>query len=130
MLFILPAALFFTALLLGIIISIGLTEDSFGDYIQATSHTLSYAQSSGLGNFRFYWTLNSLVLFALLSIAVISVGSGLIQMLRSPLVYGDRLLLGCLFFTLGSLRIAIQRADIWHFTLPFIPLIIFFSMAA
>lgn len=118
-----------TALLFGVIISIVLTGDSFSDYIQATTHTLNYAQSSGLGNFRFYWTLNSLVLFVLLSIAVISVGGGLIKILRkSPLIYGDRLLLGCLFFSLGSLRIAIQRADVWHFTLPFIPLIIFFLL--
>ncbi|HAI97507.1 MAG: hypothetical protein CL865_03505 [Cycloclasticus sp.] len=115
-----------TAILLGLIVSTALTGDSFSDYMQAINHTLSYAQSTGLGNFRFYWTLNSLVLFALLSIAVITVGSGLIKMLRSPLIYGDRLLLGCLFFCLGSLRIAIQRADIWHLTLPFIPLIIFF----
>ena len=31
-----------------------------------------------------------------------------------------------LLFALGSLRIAIQRADVWHITLPFIPLLLAF----
>jgi hypothetical protein len=121
------ALLFFiTACLIGYAVSRGLTGDSFRDYIGATVHALRHASDTGTGNFRFYWTLNSLSLFGLLGIAVMAVGAGLWKMFRNPLSYGDRLLFGSLLFALGTLRIAIQRADIWHITIPFVALLIVF----
>ena len=39
--------------------------------------------------------------------------------------YGDRLLLGGLLFAVGSMRFGIQRADVWHLTIPFTGLLLF-----
>jgi hypothetical protein len=100
-----------------------LTGSTFFDFTSSVKHVLGYAQETGIGNFRFYWTVNSIALFGLLAIAVVSVGSGLASIRHTAMNYGDRLFLGALLFALGALRIAIQRADIWHITLPFIPLL-------
>ena len=105
------------------IIILALTGDTIDDYVAATAHVLRYAQGNGVGNFSFYWTLNSLSLFGLLSVGVAVVGAGLRHLRTTALTYGDRLLLGTLLFAIGSLRAAFQRADVWHLTMPFIPLI-------
>ena len=121
----LPAVVFAVgSLATGMVVTLLLTGESFSDYISATARTLAYAQQTGMGNFRFYWTLNSLALFGLLSVAVAVIGTGLAHIRRIPMNHNDRLLLVSTLFALGSLKIAIQRADIWHITLPFIPLLL------
>ncbi len=123
---VIPSAIIFITL--SIIMAAGLiklfTGDTFSEYISSTLYTMKYAQESGLGNFAFYWTLNSLALFSLLSIAIVLVGIVGIKFFRQSLNYGDRLIIAALLFALGTLKIAIQRADVWHITLPFIPLLL------
>lgn len=116
----------FVSLIMAIGIIKLFTGNTFDDYISATFYTLNFAQTTGLGNFRFYWTLNSLAFFGLLSIAVVTVGLTWARLFNVRMNYGDRLMFGALLFALGSLKIAMQRADIWHITLPFIPLILVF----
>ena len=106
-----------------LIVSLWLTGDTFYDFTSSISHALLYASAKGLGNFRFYWTVNSIALFGLLAFAIIAVGGGLPYVRRQTLTPGDRFLLGALLFAVGGLKIAIQRADVWHITLPFIPLV-------
>lgn len=98
------------------------TGAATGAFFSSTLAALDYAGETGIGNFRFYWTLNSIALFGVLSVAVIAVGSGLGQIRQQPMSTGDRLLLAALLFALGALRMAIQRADIWHLSLPFFAL--------
>ncbi len=117
------AGLVGSCLVVGAGVFLALMGETSADSVGAIAEALRYAQTAGVGNFRFYWTLNSLCLFALLSLAVAIVGSGLPQMRRTTMCYGDRLWLGALLFAVGSLRVAMQRADIWHLTLPFVPLI-------
>ena len=112
-----------TSLVVAILVSWGLTGATFGDFLGSARLVMGNAQLSGIGNFPFYWTVNSLALFGLLSIAVITVGSGLLSQPETGLSYGDRLLLGALLFALGSLPLAMQRADVWHITLPFVPML-------
>ena len=70
------------------VLTFALTGDTLQDFLAATAYTLNYAQSKGLGSFYFYWTLNSLALFALLSLAVVIVGMGLPKALKTPMQYG------------------------------------------
>jgi hypothetical protein len=122
-----PALVFIlTTGVIGFAITYILTGETLKDYLSATAYTLQYAKSTGIGNFRYYWTVNTLSLFGLLSIAVAIVGLGLRYLRHKAMAYGDRLILVALLFTLGSLRIAIQRADLWHVTLSFLPLILAF----
>ncbi len=122
-----PALVFIlTTAVIGFVITYALTGETLKDYLSATAYTLQYAKNTGIGNFRYYWTVNTLSLFGLLSIAVAVTGLGLRKLRHETMLYGDRLLLVALLFTLGSLRIAIQRADLWHVTLSFLPLILAF----
>lgn len=118
------------AVLVGVLLIVGLTGDTVTDYLSATMHILQIAQDTGIGNLRFYWTLNSLSLFALLSIAIVVLASGFRSAFRNPMSYGDRLLLVATLFTLGSLKVAFQRADIWHMSIAFVPLLLAFLLPA
>lgn len=111
-----------SSLLTALLLIAALTGAGIGAFFSSTLAALDYAGETGIGNFRFYWTLNSIALFGLLGAAVIAVGSGLGRIRQQAMNSGDRLLLASLLFALGALRMAIQRADIWHLSLPFFAL--------
>ncbi len=109
------------------IVFIALTTGSgFSDYILATRHILAEASSKGLGAFRFYWTVHSLSLFALLALTIVIIAPHARALLKGKADEGDRLLIGGLIFALLGLKIGFQRADIWHMATPFLALSVAF----
>ncbi|MGH0028748.1 MAG: hypothetical protein ACQGVC_03085 [Myxococcota bacterium] len=84
--------------------------------------------SGGHAGFRFYWTANSLALFGLLSIACVTVGSGLLRRSDRPLASGDRLLLAGLLYALVVLKSGMNRCDHWHLNAPFLVLFLTFLL--
>lgn len=99
-----------------------LTGASFSDYLASVFHVTEAASELGLGGFAFYWTPHSLSIFALLALGVTMLVSGV--MIRRPEMptARDLLLVGAVAFGIVGLRIAFQRADLWHMTMPMIPL--------
>jgi hypothetical protein len=95
-----------------------------GDYFAATRHVLQEASRHGYGAFAFYFTAHSLSLFGLLALAVVVVGAGLRQAARVAPSEGDLLLAGAIAYALVSLKVALQRADIWHMASPFLALVL------
>jgi hypothetical protein len=105
------------------------TGATFPDYLALTATILKRASSAGLGGFAFYWTLHSLALMGLLAVAIVVVGGGIFRIFRESLSEGDRLLLGSVAYTIVGLKVALQRADVWHMGAPFIALILAFLLA-
>lgn len=114
-----PLVVLTVALSAGALATWAVTGATMVDYLAATRHLLAEASREGLGNLPFHWTVNSLALFGLLSLAVSVIATSLPTLRRQPTNYGDRLLLGGLLFALASLRFALQRADVWHLSIPF-----------
>ena len=106
------------------------TGSGFSEYISATSHVLAEASAKGLGAFRFYWTLHSLSMFALLALALVIIGAGARQLVNGSIDEGDRLLVAGFVFAVISLKIGFQRADIWHMASPFLALSVAFLVMA
>ncbi|HUG61311.1 MAG TPA: hypothetical protein VMP03_05675, partial [Methylomirabilota bacterium] len=77
------------ALIVGAGVTGAATGGAAGDYVQSTLEVLGSASRDGLGNLPFHWTLNSLALFALLSVAVVMVGRGLPRIRTPHTTYGD-----------------------------------------
>jgi len=103
-----------------LLITLALTRGTFSDYLTCTLSVLRTASSSGLGRFRFYWTLNSLSFFALLTLCTAAIGTGLFRFSARAATPGDRLLLAGFLFAIGTLKVGLQRADVWHLTPPFL----------
>jgi len=103
-----------------LLITLALTRGTFTDYLTSTLAVLRQASASGLGRFRFYWTLNSLSFFALLTLCTAAIGSGLFRFSSQAATAGDRLLLAGFLFAVGTLKVGLQRADVWHLTPPFL----------
>jgi hypothetical protein len=89
------------------------TGATFGDYL---SETLSLVArfSAGEAGFRFYWTANSLALFALIALGCASVGTALARPLSLRSSAGDRMLMASLVYTLVGLKSGLNRCDLWH----------------
>jgi hypothetical protein len=85
----------------------------WGDYISSRLGTLA-RMSAGHAGFSFYWTVNSLASFGILTIACIVVGAAFGRG-RRELQAGDRMFLGALIFALVILKSGINRSDPWHF---------------
>jgi hypothetical protein len=83
---------------------------------------------SGEAGFPFYWTLNSLAAFALLSLCCVAVGRGLGNRSALPLLSGDLLFFASVCFAIVGLRSGLNRADMWHLNAPLLPL--FFAFIA
>lgn len=111
-----------------LVLALVLTRGTFPDYLRSSLTVLRQASATGLGRFGFYWTLNSLASFALLSVGVAAVGSGWFRFASRESSFGDRLLLAGLLFALGTLKIGLQRADVWHLTPPFLLLALAFAV--
>lgn len=105
-------------------VGFGLTGAEFGAYLASARHVTATAGTLGLGQFAFDWTLNSLALFLLLALAVITGGLGLARLGKVSACEGDLHLTGAVAFTLITLRIALQRVDFLHLAIPFVPLML------
>ena len=110
----------------GVLFTFIATGGGFAEYLAATGRILAEASDKGLGAFKFYWTAHSLSMFALLAVSIVVVGLGTRRLMSTKPAEGDLLLIGGLTFALISLKVAFQRADIWHMVSPFLPLSIAF----
>lgn len=117
-------AFVFGALAMAILAGFALTGADLGAYVASTRHVAGTASTLGLGQFALSWTLNSLSLFLLLSVVVVTGGLGLRRLGRMPASEGDLHLAGAAAFALIALRIAFQRVDFLHLAIPFVPLML------
>lgn len=97
-----------------------LTGSAFTAYIGSTLEVVRSAAELGLGAFAFHWTAHSVSGFALLAVTLTILAVGLPRLAGARMGEGDRLLLACALYTLLTLKIALQRADIWHTSAPFL----------
>ena len=118
------AALAAASVAIGIALILMSTGAVFGDYLSSTREILAEAGRLGLGAFKFGWTLHTLALFALLSIAAVVIGASWRHLHKTKAREGDLLLVGAVVYALVGLKIALQRADIWHMSAPFLALIV------
>lgn len=107
-----------TALVLG---------DSMPSYIEHAGDVMSM-MSSGHAGFRFYWTVNSMALFGLLTIGCVTIGKVLLPSPEVALKTGDRLMLGAVLFALVTLKSGLTRSDLWHLNAAFLPLLFAFLL--
>ncbi|HEY2804484.1 MAG TPA: hypothetical protein VGI92_01375, partial [Gemmatimonadales bacterium] len=114
-----------TAIACWLLVSGLLLGSGFPAYI-ADTRGLVARFSAGEAGFRFYWTLNSLAGFALLSLALVTLG-GLLARRREPLSWGDGFFVCMTVATLLALKSGLNRSDVWHLdgalfflTLPFL----------
>ncbi len=101
--------------------TVALLGPAWGDYIQTTRELVGRF-SLGEAGFTFYWTVGSVALFALLSVAVARTGTALAHLRSWRLSSGDRLLLLSLVYALVLLKAGLNRADVFHITPPFLGL--------
>ena len=99
-----------------------LMGDAFPAYLTGTEQMLRYFSEGGHA-LRFYWTIHSLALFGLLTIACVRVGGGLFAKRGRPLNPGDRLILAGVLFALVALRAGLNRSDLWHLIPAFLVLL-------
>lgn len=90
-----------------------LTGGGFDSYLSEILY-LGRRFSAGEAGFRFRWTLNSVALFGLLSLACVVVGRGLARDRRSSATSGDLLVFAGLVFALVSLKSGLNRSDLFH----------------
>ena len=121
-------ALAFASLVIGAALILLATGSVAGDYFGATLHVLEEASEKGLGAFRFYWTVHTLSLFAVFSLAIALVAWGAKNAMHADASEGDRLLIGAIAYAAISFKIGLQRADIWHMASPFILLSLVFLL--
>lgn len=103
-------------------ISAILLRDLLPHYL-AEVRSLTTRYAAGEAAFRFYWTLNSMALFALLGV---SAAAAMNAVRRGRLGGGGeetRLLVLGVGFALIGLRSALNRADAWHMISPFLVLL-------
>ncbi|HYQ72172.1 MAG TPA: hypothetical protein VET88_09630, partial [Gammaproteobacteria bacterium] len=84
--------------------------------------------SKGHAGFRFYWTVNSLVLFGLLTLSIAAIGRGLFPEKQERMLPGDRLLVGGVLCAIVMLKSGLTRADLWHFNAGFLTLLFAFLL--
>lgn len=95
-------------------VSFVLLGDAFPQYLQTASYLVK-RYSAGEAGFRFYWTVNSIAVFALLWLACICVASGALhRRTRREIGAGDRMLFGSLACAFVLLRSGLNRSDFWH----------------
>lgn len=90
-----------------------LTGGGFDSYLSEMLY-LGRRFSAGEAGFRFRWTVNSVALFGLVSLACVVVGRGLARDRRSAATSRDLLLVGGLVFALVSLKSGLNRSDLFH----------------
>lgn len=95
-------------------------------YIAAMQRVVS-VMTQGHVSFAFYWSLNSLALFALLALACLLAGAAL-PGFRKGASTGDLLLVGGVVFALITLKSGLNRADHWHVAAAFLGLFMAFLL--
>ena len=70
--------------------------------------------AAGEAGFAFSWTLNSLALFALVSVTLVLVGRGLVSRATIPMTPGDRFILASLVVAIVALKSGLTRSDMYH----------------
>jgi hypothetical protein len=121
------AVLWATAGAIWFVLAIALLRDAFPAYLRATVEEIS-RYNAGEMAFAFYWTVNSVAVFALLLLACAVAGKGIARGIAGAPLPGDLLLAGGIAYALVALRSGLQRADMWHLDPPLIVLIIAFMM--
>ena len=101
--------------------------NTFPAYANSVAEVVAM-MSEGHADFRFYWTINSLALFGLLTIAIGAIGRGLIPKHSGDMLIGDRLLLGAVLFAIVMLKSGLTRSDLWHLNAGFLTLLIAFLL--
>ncbi|MCV2870698.1 hypothetical protein OEZ71_00145 [Defluviimonas sp. WL0050] len=81
-------------------------------YIETMKRVVG-VMSQGHVSFAFHWTLNSVALFTLMTLACLAVG-GAMTRFRQGASMGDLFLVGAFGFTLVALKSGLTRADHWH----------------
>jgi hypothetical protein len=102
--------------------SVTLLGKAFPSYLESSAFLMKRF-SAGESGFAFYWTANSLSLFALLTLACILVGRGLGKWGPTEISSGDRLFFGAVIYALLGLKSGLNRADMWHLASPMFPLV-------
>lgn len=111
------------ALLVWFMAAVGsLGMDGFGAYISEVVF-LSSRFSAGEAGFRFYWTINSLAIFAMIGCASVALGLGVANREERP-AFGDFLLAGGLAFAMVGMKSGLNRADMFHLNAPLIALVL------
>lgn len=98
-------------------------RDDFTVYLQASS-SLVRRFAIGEAGFPFYWTVNSLAVFALFSLSLVMVGCAVGRRRDEPVSAGDRFLLAGVVYAVIGLRSGMNRADMWHLVAPMLPIIV------
>ena len=109
------------------VLALLLVGDALPDYIRHAREVVNM-MALGHAGFAFYWTANSLALFALLTIACASAGISLAPPYDRPLDAGARFTLAAVLFTLVAIKSGLNRADLWHLNPNFLPLLIAFLL--
>jgi hypothetical protein len=107
----------------GVLVMLGSDWPYYIETLQRVVGTMSQGHVS----FEFYWTLNSLALFTLLSLACILFGIALPRLSRG-VAMGDLFFIGALGFAVVTLKSGLTRADHWHLDAAFIALIFAFLL--
>lgn len=93
----------------------------FGSYLSETADLMARF-SAGEAGFRFYWTVNSLAVFAVLVLAAVVVGRRLATLREGSPNRADLLLVGGFVFALVGLKSGLNRSDLWHLDASLVPL--------
>lgn len=101
-----------------------LLGEDFTQYLGSMVLVASNAQANGLGQFAFYWTGHSLSWFLVLSVVVVMFGAALGRLGKLTATSGDLQAIGATVFAIVALKVAFQRADFYHLTIPFVALAI------
>jgi len=124
---IVPLLLFgVSAVVSWILVSIAFLGPDFPAYL-AEVRGLIARYGAGEAGFRFYWTLNALAFFGLLTLGLVALGQGIGR--RTPgtmLTAGDRMAVLALAATLILLKSGINRSDVWHLMWGATPLLALF----
>jgi hypothetical protein len=116
-----------SAVLVWFLISFLLLGNNFIPYLEASFYTLR-RYSIGEHGFAFYWTVNSLALFAFFFLCCAIAGQGLARMKNFQAYTGDYLILVGLVFALLGLKSGLNRSDLWHLNAPFMVLVLAFIL--
>jgi hypothetical protein len=103
------------------ILAFAVSGGEFLTYVR-TAFMLTSQWSAGAGGFRFYWTLNSLATFALLSLTCVAVGHRLLRHWGEPFSAGDRFVIVTLLYALAGMKSGLHRSDFWHLNAVILPL--------
>jgi hypothetical protein len=107
--------------------SYALLGDSFPGYLRATATQIRRYNAGDMA-FAFYWTVNSLAVFAFFILVCALAGKALARIRSQEPASGDLFVWGALAYAMVALRSGLQRADMWHLVPPFLALFVAFLL--